>query len=384
MTVVVSYGVIYYAFPVLGGQIAAGTGWSRTAVTLAYSAGNLAGAVAGIPAGRLIQRHGPRPVMTAGSALGALAVAGIAVAPDYGLFAAAWVAAGIASAGLFYPPAFAALTTWYGPRRVAALTTLTLAAGFASTIFAPLTSALAGPLGWRGTYLLLAAVLAAVTVPAHAFFLRLPWTPPPASPGRAGPGRGADRNVLASRTFLLLVTAATLCVFAQYAALVNLVPLLTGRGMTPGLAAWALGLGGVGQVAGRLCYRRLANRLGTRGRTVAVIAAGATVTLLLGLLPGPAALLVAASVLAGAVRGVFTLTEATLVADHWGPDRYAAVNGVFNAPLTAAGAIAPSIGAAIAAAVGSYPVLFVILAAAAAAGAALATVAPPPQAVCLP
>ena len=66
--------------------------------------------------------------------------------------------------------------------------------------------------------------------------------------------------------------------------------------------------------------------------------------------------------------------------DHWGADRYASVNGVFNAPLTAAGAIAPSIGAAIAAAVGSYPALFVILAAAAAAGAALAASAPPPAA----
>ena len=182
MTEIVSYGVIYYAFPVLATQITAGTGWSRTAVTLAYSAGNLAGALAGIPVGRLIQRHGPRPVMTAGSVLGALAVAGIAAAPDYGWFVAAWLAAGIATAGLYYPPAFAALTTWYGPRRVAALTTLTLAAGFASTIFAPLTSALAAPLGWRGTYLVLAAVLAAVTIPAHALFLRLPWAPVPVSP----------------------------------------------------------------------------------------------------------------------------------------------------------------------------------------------------------
>jgi len=376
VTEIASYGVIYYAFPVLAAQITAATGWSRTAVTLAYSAGNLAGALAGIPAGRVIQRHGPRPLMTAGSVLGALAVAAIAAAPDYGLFVAAWLAAGLASAGLYYPPAFAALTTWYGPRRVAALTTLTLAAGFASTIFAPLTSALAGPLGWRGTYLLLAAVLAAVTVPAHAVFLRLPWPPPPAAPGQ--PARGADRRVLASRTFLLLVAAATLCALAQYAALVSLVPLLTGRGMTPGLAAWALGLGGAGQVAGRLCYARLARWLGTRGRTVAIIAAVGATTLLLGLLPGPAALLVAASVLAGGVRGVFTLTEATLVADHWGPGRYAAVNGVFNAPLTAAAAIAPSIGAAIAAATGSYPLLFVILAAAAAAGAALAAAAPPP------
>ena len=148
VTEIVSYGVIYYAFPVLAGQIVAGTGWSRAAVTAAYSAGNLAGALAGVPAGRLLQRYGPRPVMTAGSVLGALSVAGIAVASSYGWFLAAWLAAGVASAGLFYPPAFAALTGWYGPRRVQALTTLTLAAGFASTIFAPLTSALAGP--WAG------------------------------------------------------------------------------------------------------------------------------------------------------------------------------------------------------------------------------------------
>ena len=59
---------------------------------------------------------------------------------------------------------------------------------------------------------------------------------------------------------------------------------------------------------------------------------------------------------------MFTLTEATLVADYWGSGRYAVVNGVFNAPLTAAGAVAPSAGAAIAAATGSYPVLFAILA----------------------
>jgi hypothetical protein len=75
---------------------------------------------------------------------------------------------------------------------------------------------------------------------------------------------------------------------------------------------------------------------------------------------------------------VFTFTEATLVADYWGPTRYAVINGVFNAPLTAAEALAPTIGAAIAAAAGSYPALFAVLAAAAAAGAALATAAPPP------
>ena len=89
-------------------------------------------------------------------------------------------------------------------------------------------------------------------------------------------------------------------------------------------------------------------------------------------------LLVAVSVAAGAVRGVFTLTEATLVADCWGAERYAVLNGMFNAPLLAAGALAPAIGAGIAAVTGSYPALFAILATAGAGGAALAATAPSP------
>jgi MFS family permease len=379
VTEITSYGVIYYAFPVLAGPIAAGTGWSRASVTLAYSAGNLAGALAGIPVGRLLHARGPRLVMTVASVAGALSVAGIAAAPSFGWFLAGWLAAGTASAGLYYPPAFAALTAWYGHERVKALTTLTLAAGFASTIFAPLTSALAAHLSWRGVLLVLAVVLAVITVPAHALFLRPPWAPGrDAATAIAGTeARRRDREVLGSRAFLQLAGAATLCALAQYAALVNLVPLLEGRGMPGGLAAWALGLGGAGQVAGRLCYRPLVSRLGARVRTTAVIGAGAAATLLLGLVPGPAALLIAASVGAGAVRGVFTLTEATLVADYWGAERYAVLNGIFNAPLLAAGALAPGIGAGVAALTG-YPALFAILAAAGAGGAALAATAPPP------
>ena len=56
------------------------------------------------------------------------AVAGIAIAPSFGWFVAAWLLAGVAMSATLYPPAFAALTRWYGPRRVRALTVLTLAA----------------------------------------------------------------------------------------------------------------------------------------------------------------------------------------------------------------------------------------------------------------
>jgi hypothetical protein len=61
----------------------------------------------------------------------------IAAAPDLAVFTARWLLAGAAMAATFYQPAFAALTRWYGPARIRALTTLTLAGGLASTAFAP-------------------------------------------------------------------------------------------------------------------------------------------------------------------------------------------------------------------------------------------------------
>jgi MFS family permease len=169
----------------------------------------------------------------------------------------------------------------------------------------------------------------------------------------------------------------TLSAFALYAVVVNLVPLLTGRGLSPTAAAWALGLGGAGQVAGRLGYKPLLAHAGVRGRIAAVMAAGAASVLFLALLPGPPGLLFAVAILTGVVRGMFTLLEATIVSDYWGPAGYASLNGIFSAPLTAATAVAPTVGAAAATATGGYPELFAVLAGSGVASAGLALAAGP-------
>ncbi len=301
VTETTSWGILYYAFPVLAGQISADTGWSLTRLTAAFSLGLVVSAVLGIGVGRWLDRYGPRWLMTVGSALAAVSMVGVALAPTFVWFVAAWAVSGVAMSAVLYPPAFAALTRWYGDRRVHALTMLTLAAGLASTIFAPITAGLAAQLDWRSTYLVLAGLLAVVTVPAHGWGLRLPWPPRPSAPPSATPN--APRQVLRSRAFLTLVVAFGLTSLTAYVVVVNLVPLLGERGIGPGTAALVLGVGGVGQVLGRLGYAPLARRLGVRTRTLVVLATVAATTGLLGVLTWLPAL-VAVAVLAGMVRGI--------------------------------------------------------------------------------
>lgn len=78
ITQITSWGVLYYAFPVLASAIDAQTGWSPTATTFAFSAALLTSAAVGIPVGRVLDHRGPRALMTAGSLLASGAVLAIA------------------------------------------------------------------------------------------------------------------------------------------------------------------------------------------------------------------------------------------------------------------------------------------------------------------
>lgn len=115
LTEITSWGVLYYALPVLAPAISRTTGWTLSAVTGAFSASLLTAAVVGVLVGREIERLGPRPIMTAGSLLAVPGLVAIAYAPTYPAFVLAWVLTGAATSTLLYPPAFVALTHWGVP-----------------------------------------------------------------------------------------------------------------------------------------------------------------------------------------------------------------------------------------------------------------------------
>jgi MFS family permease len=359
ITEIVSWGILFYAFPVLSTTIRDTEGWSLTWLVACFTAAQLTAAVVGLWVGRHIDVHGPRGVMTAGSALGVLAVLAIASAPTLWLFLLTWLVAGAAMSGTLYAPAFAAITGWAGPQRVRALTAVTLVAGLASTVFAPVTAVLVDHVGWRQTYLVLAVVLVS-TVPLHWWGLRAPWSPLTAHPSATD---GHDRGrVVRQPEFVLLVAAMTLGGFCVYAVVVNLVPLLTQNGLSTTEAAVALGIGGAGQVAGRLFYGPVLTRISARARTVATLAAASGTTLALATVHDPVAVVCAVSFAAGIARGIFTLIQATAVSDRWGTHEYGARNGILSGGVLAASAFAPWAGTLLASVFGSFAAAFVVLA----------------------
>lgn len=362
---IVSWGVLYYVFAALQSSITTDTGWSSVAVTGAFSLAQLCSGGAGIWVGRHIDAYGPRRVMTAASLVAIPGVAAVALAPNLVVFYLGWVLTGGAMAGTLYPPAFAALTHWGGTRRVQALTTLTLVAGLASTVFAPLASVLDDAFGWRAAYLVLLTGLVVVTVPLHWWGLDLPW-----HVGHAEHTEGQHREhaparvggVARSTPFLLLTLANALTGLAVFAVVINLVPMLVEQGMSRNLAAVALGLGGVGQVAGRLGYARFASATSVTTRGVLVLAGVAVATAALALAPPAPGLLIVLGMLLGLARGVYTLVHATAVTDRWGPSSYGTLNGILNAPALVAAAVAPFAGAILAELLGSYANAFLVLA----------------------
>jgi predicted MFS family arabinose efflux permease len=361
VTETVSWGVLYYAFAVFLVPMQHDLGYSAAQLTGAYSLALGISAIAGIGVGRYLDRHSPRGLMTAGSIAGTALVIAWSQVGGLAAFYLLWAAIGVVLAAVLYEPAFTVIAKQFpvaGERR-RAMTAMTLVAALASFIFLPLSQALIAAHGWRDALLVLAAVLAAITIPLHALVLgpsvRHAETSEPSAPAR---------EVLRSSPFWLLSTAFVLASLSTIAMTVFTIPFLLEAGHSPGFAAFAVGLIGVSQIPGRLLFAPLGRRIPT---VFALIAPGIVVVVTID---STAAVLVGL-VLLGMGNGMATLARATAIVDRYGAAAYGTIAGVAGAMTTAAGAAGPFAAAVYATAVG-YTTLLWTLAALALAAAALA------------
>ncbi len=363
VTQTVGYGTLYYAFAVFLVPLAADLRTSTTAVTGTFTASVLASAALAVPVGRWLDRHGGRMLMTAGSVAGALLLVAWSQVHSLGQLYAVQIGIGIASAACLYEAAFAVVIAWHSAaRRPAALLAVTVVAGFASTIFLPLTGWLVDRHGWRTALLVLAAIQALTAVPLHAIVLR---AAPRSSAGSAAPHGPATslRTVLADRGFWLLAAGFTASTAAIAVVTVHLVAALIAWGHPPAFAATVAGLFGVLSVTGRLVTTGLQRRYGTTTVVTVIFALQGLAAAALPFVGRTAIAAVAAVIGFGIGFGVGSIAKPALLADRYDTRRYATIAGALVIPMTIAKAAAPLAAAGLHTATGGYRAVFLATAA---------------------
>lgn len=372
-TQIVGYGSLYYCLSILVPDIARQFAVSEQWVFGSFSLALLAGALAAPLSGRCADRWGAGRVMTLGSIGAAATLLLAALAPGPWFFAGALGLMQAVSAAVLYPMAFTAIVQAGGRSAQTSIVHLTLIAGFASSLFWPLTTWLHGSMSWRDVLLIYAALHVMVCLPVHGALSRL--TSGAAIAGRRGeaPVEEAVARANGSAVFLLMLLGFAIEGYALSAMLVHMVPLTKALGLgAAGLAVASLF--GPAQVASRLVNLLFGADLPQVWLAViAAVLMPMGVVVLLFTTPSFAGAVVFA-VLTGLGSGLTSIVGGTLPLELFGRRGYGARLGWSTSAKQVTSALAPFAMSASMAGMGVPVSLWVIVAAGLAGAGAFALI----------
>lgn len=337
---ILAWGTSFYFPAVFATAIVADTGWSLGWVVSGTSLGLLVAGLISPQVGRIIDRHGGRPVLLASSLFYAAGLALAGLAPNLPLYLAAWVLIGIGT-GL-YDAVFAALGRLYGSGARGPITNLTLFGGFASTVCWPLSAFMIDHAGWRVACLIYAGLHLVIALPLQMAVV-------PKSPRVApAPVQDAQQPVVLARieneTTIFALLAAMLSISAGIGSIVivNFMIFLQARGVDYAVAVSLGTLFGPAQVAARVVERLFGNRyhpIWTMIASCGLMAGG--LIMLLGNFPQ----LLLIILIYGAGYGISWIGRGTLPLALFGPERFPRLMGKLAFPSLIVQAAAPSAGA---------------------------------------
>jgi MFS family permease len=341
ITEILSWGALFYPPVLTVPLIAADHGWSRSFAMAGFSVGLFVGGLCSRYVGGAIDRFGGHVVMPFGSLIGAAGLVGLVWAPGATSYFAAWITMGVAMAASLYDPAFATLGRIFGSTARAPITVLTLAGGFASTVSWPATQFLIEAVGWRGAYLVYAALLAGLAAPLHAF--ALPREHPGAPSRSVAPADKQEKIFVPAYGFAFVLVAAGFASYAfvpsalsaQLLAIFNRFGLATGTVVAIGM------LFGPAQVLARVCelsFARCTHPLWTARFAVGLLVAA---FVLLALVPFSAALAAVFTVMYGMANGLLTIARGTVPLALFGAAGYGRLMGRIGGPYLVVQAVAP-------------------------------------------
>jgi MFS family permease len=340
-----------------------GAGKGRTAAV--FSLTTFVYYLSGIVAGRLADRYGPRPVITASALLVGVGFVAGSRAQSLGQLALIWAVTLGPGVGASYSPLVAAVGAWFERRRALALGIALSGAGSGILAGAPICSFLLRSYGWRTAFVVL-GVGSAVALGACAITASRP-----AGLGRTGPAPLGP--LLRTRTFRLLFLAVASLSLAFFTPFVFLASYAEDHGIGPTATSIIVGLIGATSTVGRLVLAAVGGGIGeVRMYQLchALMAGGFAVWLFAG---GSAAALVVFSVLMGTGYGGFVALAPAVLAREFGPERLGGLIGTLYSAFAIGSATSPPLVGWLTDEVGAAPgILFALVAAAGAFAATMA------------
>jgi len=359
----ISWGLVYYTFPLFVGPMGQELGWSRSGMFGALSAGLMVAGLCSIPVGAWIDRGHGRKLMTGGSLLAAALLLWWPRIDSLPLFYALWLGLGACQAVLLYEPAFAIITRVYGPRFRQAILLMTFVGGLASTFGIPFTQFLIERVGWRASLEVLAAINVAVAL-THWLFIPGPREKPVPIAEITPPADGARKKSPLAAAVRVPAFWGLVVAFAGYglafsAMSFHLIPLLDDRGVPTGVVMAIIALIGPMQVVGRVLLM-----VGQQHITTIQLGAGiyfafpiSMAMLALGISDIYGLILFA--IIYGVANGLITILRGMAVPEFIGPEGYGVVSGALTMPTNMMRAAGPIVASLAWGAFGGYtPVLW--------------------------
>ena len=366
---IINWGVLYYTLALIGPHIVRETGWSEGFVYSGFAVATIATGMFSPLSGQMIDRLGGSPVMLAGTLIGAIGMALMALSWHWPVYLLAWAIIGVGMSACLYDSTFAAIARFAGSTTRKSISLVTLIAGFASTVSWPATSALLLHFTWREVVVFDAVLMVAVSMPAIYFGLKK--TDSIGLTLTAAPSTAQDhtsetiRPILNEQNFpaamILFAILLTALGFVANALSVHIITLFQTLGIDAGSALLAGALIGPAQVGARvleLAFGRRLSAIGLGLLPVVLMPIAFIIPLALG---SNSAVAVLFGLVYGAANGLATIARGVVPYALFGPNGYGRRLGLLSAPALIVKAAAPALFATILAAYGPFTALLFAL-----------------------
>ena len=243
-------------------------GWSRMAITSGLSVVSVLFFFLAPFTGSLVDRWGARRVAIPGTVFFCAALSALSFAsPSIWSWWALWILVGLGAVCVQAAVWTTAIASRFDETRGLAMAVTLCGAGIASATVPIVTHTLLSEFGWRGAYIALGVLLAALSLPLlFIFFTDAPGrrrNKEMASEGQPGadvPGMSV-REAMWSTRFARLAGVSFAIMAAMAALIVHFVPIMTFNRVPISTAATVAGLIGIGSITGRIGAGFLLDRI---------------------------------------------------------------------------------------------------------------------------